>query len=287
MQKATDLHELAAQVQAAQRRVETARNILARDKQARASSLMARLVDALTTTQSETVLNDAEARLAAAMKKGRTAACVWIIDTARQRLAEKPAEAGRYQEQARKLERVQRRAGQMRRWLELAREADRRLSAARSACESASTTELLDFVSTNKVISALSYMDTSSAADAIRNAGRAVQALAEALPKRAGQAEIDQPDDLLDLLVDLAFDPGFDVLSLFNMGRLDDAARQCGKAADKLRPLLERLRQLVDDAQAKVEQERAALRDIEAPYLEAAAAQVPDILRMPTPASLA
>ena len=267
MQEAVDLHELAAKVRAAQRHVETARTAVATDKQERAGSLRARLVDALTTTQPEAALADAEAGLAAATKKGKEAARAWIIGTARQSLAQKNAESAQHQEQAQKLERVKSRAAQVRRWLKLAREADSHLSAARSACSSASTTELLDFVSTNKAVSALSYMDTSSAADAVKSAGRAVQALAEALPKRAEHAEICEPDDLLDLVVDLAFDPGFDVLSLFNMSRLDDAARQCGQAANKLRPLLERLRKLADDAQAKADQERAALRGIKAPYL--------------------
>lgn len=287
MQHATDIHELAAQVQAAQRHADTARRVVEADKQGRAGSLMARLVDALTTTQPEAVLNDAEARLAAATDKGKKAAHAWIIATAGQRLADQPTDAGRHREQTQRLERVLSRARQVQQWLELAQAADSQLSVAHRACESASTTELLDLVSKNKAISALSYMDTSSASDAVKRAGRAVKELAEALPKRAEQAEIEQPDDLLDLVVDLAFDPGFDVLSWLNMGRLDDAAHQCRQAAEKLRPLLNRLHKLAGEAQARAEQERATLRSIEAPYLEAAAAEVPDVLRVPTPAGFA
>ncbi|MCW5223348.1 hypothetical protein D5041_06980 [Verminephrobacter aporrectodeae subsp. tuberculatae] len=227
MQQVTDLHELAAQLQAAQRDVDSARSVVAHDKQERAGSLAARLVDALTTTQPEAVLNAAQARLAEVTQKGRAAAREWIVETACQRLAEQAADAGQHRDQGQRLECVQARAGQVRRWLELAQEADSRLSDARRACESASTTELLDAVSKSKAISVLSCMSTSSAADLIMRAGQAVRALAEALPKHAEQASMDLPGDLCDLVVDLVFNPGFDVLSWFNVMRLGDAARQC------------------------------------------------------------
>jgi len=283
VKQAADLYALAGAVLTAQRHVESARNVVAKDKQERAGSLVARLVDVFATTPPEAVLNDAEARLVAVLEKGRAAARTWIVETASQGLAEQPADAERHQGQGQRLERAQARARQVRRWLELAQLADNRLCAARSACESASMTELMDVVSTSTVISALSCMDTSSAAEAIKSAGVAVQALADALPKRVEQASIDRPDDVLDFVADLVFDPGFDVFSLFNMQRLDDAAEQCKQAGGKLRPLLDRLTKLAADAQAKAEQERAALRGIEAPYLEAAASQVPDALRVPAP----
>lgn len=283
MQLATDLSKHATEVRTAQRHVDAARSLVANDKQARASSLAARLADAFFTTQPEAVLNDAEARLATATENGRAAAHAWIVDTARQGLADQPADAERHREQGQRLERVQGRAQRTQRWLKLAQVASSRLSAAQDACESASTSELLDMVTTSKAISTLSWIDTSDAADAIKSAGQAVKALTDALPKRADQSALDLPDDFLDFVVDLVFDPGFDVLSWFNMQRLDDAATQCKQAASKLRPLLDRLGGLSADSEGKVEQEVAALRHIETPYLEAAAAQVPDVLRVPTP----
>lgn len=279
MQTTPTIQDLATQVQASQRRVATARSAVEADKALRAGSWRARLVDMLTTTPAEAELNDAEAQLKEHFKVGTHAAQEWIIAIARQRLSEQPKEAELHRMQKRRVEHVTRRAGQVKEWLELTSTAASQLNAARSACESASTTELLDAFSKSKAISALSYMDTSSASDAVKRARVAVKALADALPKRTENGDIDQPDDLLDLVMDLAFDPGVDLLSWFNMGRLDDAARQCREAAAKLRPLLGQLSRLTGEAQAKVEEERAKLSAIEAPYLDAAANEVPEVLR--------
>lgn len=281
------LDDLAAKVQSAADSVQRARAALATDKQQRTGSLVARLVDALTSTAPEKVLIEAEASLGVARERGWAAARAWIVATATRRLFAQPAEAQRHREQTLRLARVRRRAEHAQRWQRLAREAEDSLSSARDACSSASDAETLDLFTKSKAVSVLSSLDTADASAAINRARRAVQALAQALPKRTEQPDIERPDDLLDLVVDLTTDLPFDLTSLFAIDALDTAEIQCTRAAEQLRPLGLRLARLAADTKAKAEQEAAALHGIEAPYLQAAAAEVPALLRVPAPAGLA
>lgn len=284
---APSLDDLAAKVQSAADSVQRARAALATDKQQRTGSLVARLVDALTSTAPEKVLIEAEASLGVARERGWAAARAWIVATATRRLFAQPAEAQRHREQTLRLARVRRRAEHAQRWQRLAREAEDSLSSARDACSSASDAETLDLFTKSKAVSVLSSLGTADASAAINRARRAVHALADALPKRTEQPDIERPDDLLDLVVDLTTDLPFDLTSLFTIDALDTAEIQCTRAAEQLRPLVLRLARLAADTKAKAEQEAAALHGIEAPYLQAAAAEVPALLRVPAPAGLA
>ncbi len=283
---APSLNDLAAKVQSAADSVQRARAALATDKQQRSGSLVAWLVDALTSTPPEKVLIKAEASLGAARERGWAAARAWIVATATQRLAAQPAEARRHREQSLRLARAQRRAGHAQRWEWLAREAEDSLSSARDACSSASDVETLDLLTNSKTVSVLSSLGTADASAAIGRARRAMRALADALPKRTDQPDIERPDDLLDLVVDLTMDMPVDLTSLFAIDALDTAEIQCARAAEQLRPLVLRLARLAADTKAKSEQEAAALRGIEAPYLQAAAAEVPALLRVPAPSGI-
>lgn len=280
------LNELAKAVAETKRQVEVARNAVEIDKQKRASSLWARLADAFTTTNAEGELVRAENHHEDALARGKQAARQWIITTASQSLTESKEDAERHKAQIQALARAQARFERVHNLLVLAQDAGRQLAAARYACSAASSMELMDFASTNKCISALSHTETSGAAYKVKSANKAVRALAEELPKQTAQVDIDLPNDLLDFFLDMTIDPGFDLLSLVNMGKLNNAERQCAKMADKLKPLLEQLGDLDFDIQKKVDDERVALRQIERPYLEAATAQVPRDLGMSVPLQL-
>ncbi|MGY4831829.1 hypothetical protein ACVNIS_24865 (plasmid) [Sphaerotilaceae bacterium SBD11-9] len=275
------LQTLAAKVQTAQRRVDKARNAVALDKQARASSFLARLKDLFTTTEPEARLHDAEKRLTGILAEGQAAALKWVLETAKGRLMLSSTDSKRHAELRQQSDRETARLAQVTGWLSLARSATDNLVHARDKCRSASSTELLDLVSTSKVLAAASSMETSSAAQAVEDAAKAVGALIRSLPKRAESQAIELPDDLLDLIVDLAFAPSLDLLSLFNMCKLDDAARKCQESIDKLQPLLARLSNLSRAAQARVDQRKLAVQRIEVPYIEAAAAVVPNVLKAP------
>ncbi|EMP3151670.1 hypothetical protein WDX82_005127 [Salmonella enterica] len=263
-----------------------AQQALRDDKNRRQSSLRGRFVDWLTSTPAEKDVEDKTERLAAISANASKAAQQWIVNEARAGLQSSAEDMRRHTEQGQRIENARKRQERAGRLLDLAQTADEKLAEARSDCESASTTELLDLVSTNKALSVLSTFETSDAADSVKEAAAALKALSEALPKRSAAAEFDMPDDFLDLVVDLAIAPVFDILSFFNMQRLDKAASQCREASEKLAPLLARLQKLHHETLLRVSAEEAALRVIEAPYLQAAAALVPPTIRVQVPTIL-
>lgn len=111
---------------------------------------------------------------------------------------------------------------------------------ARTACQTASSVEMFDLFTKNKAVSVWSSLESSSAANKIRMAERAVQKLADS-------AEIvfaDKPDDWLDLVVDLNFSPTWDILSFFNIRRLDRVTAACRETEGRLESVLQSLRQL-------------------------------------------
>ena len=168
----------------------------------------------------------------------------------------------------------------------MAQDAHSQLIGAADDCSSASTTEMIDLFSSNKAVSVISSISTSSAADSVRRATRALQALSEALPKRATSESIAEPDDFLDLLVDLAIAPPLDIFSWINMGKLDDAADQCRKAAEQVEATLNKLNESSARAAAQREAEQQQLNQIAAPYILAAAKQVPSNFGVKAPTSL-
>ncbi|MFT0701324.1 hypothetical protein [Citrobacter meridianamericanus] len=286
MHSTTAIQEWADKIAAASRNLDTARQALQRDKQQRETSLRAKFVDWLTTTPAEQAVEDARVQLAQVQGEARKFAEQWIVIKARAQLLASPADAQRHSAQLRRAETARNRQNRVRPLLRLAETARHRLDEAADACGSASNVELLDLVTTNKAVSLMSSVSTSSAGDAVRRAGEALKALSDALPKRSEATALDVPGDLLDLVVDLTFAPAIDLLSWFNMGRLNDAERQCREARRKLAPLLERLRKLDDDTAARVAAEAEALRAIETPHLQAVAALVPAEIGVQVPTDL-
>lgn len=275
----SELDAWCAKLDAAQRELAAAKDLLSADKQRRKASLSARLGDWLTTTPSERAVAEAEERLSEITREAQAAAQNWVSRTANTMMKAAADQGARHHEQTQRECRAKARLEKVRRWLDLARTALDRLRNARSACESASSSEVLDAITTNKAFSALSYLSTTDAAEAIKAAERAVQTLVQALPKRVETGAIELPEDLLDLAVDLVFELDFDIVSWLNIGRLDEAAQACEESARKLRPLVAQLEELAADAQVRCDQESSAVRAIEAPYLERASALVPNALR--------
>lgn len=256
------------------------------DKARRQHSFFSRLYDWLFPTQAERQEASAASILASAKAKGQQAASDWIRATALHCLNENGADSSRRTAQLSRIDDLRRRHGQVGAWLKLSQDAMCKLSTAASDCQSASSTELIDLVTTNKTISLLSSLETSSAADSVRSANASVRTLSEALPKRGSASVVDEPSDFLDLAVDIAFEPSFDVLSWLNMGRLDDAAHECRRLSEQLSPNHERLERLAKESQAQLDDAIRVLSTIELPYLTAAAEHVPALIKCAAPTSI-
>jgi len=283
VQISTELLESASVVHKANAALATAQQAVREDKARRKSSRWSRLVDWLFNTRVEVQLAEAHARLSRAKSNGNQAARQWMIEAAKHELARNPADSQLHTAQSGRVSSTYERSQKLGHWFQLAEEAYSALQSATSACRSASSMEMLDLLTTNKGIAVASSWETENAARSIRNANQKVQDLSAALPRRSAATEIDQPSDFLDLIVDLAFEPSFDILSWFNMSRLDDAARDCQRVAEQIEPLREKLRSAHSNATITHRSEVQRLRSIEAPYLAQAAVKVPDLIRCSPP----
>jgi len=281
-----ELHYWAAKINAAGIDLIHAQQATLDDKALRQYSVWARLYDWLFPTQAEKQEATASDLLALTKWQAQQAAFAWIKSSAERNLSLHRADCQRHADQLVRVGRSRKRLEDVKNWYSLSEVAIDKLSRAAADCESASTTELLDLVSTSKAISALSSLEASSAANSVRMANAAVRALAEALPKRTAAYDVAVPDDMLDLVADLVFAPSFDVLSWLNMDKLDDAARECRQLADKLAPTHDRIKSAVEAANARLGGDINALKAIEKPYLTAAAALVPSIIQCKTPETI-
>lgn len=278
--------ELVEQLELAERRVASAQLAVAEDKAARSGSLVARLVDAISTTAPEAALSVAERQLECTTKQLRIEARAWIRENARQKLDSNPKDNARHVQLSQEVEGIEIRLARIWGWLNLANDADSKLSTAASMCSSASSMEVFDLCSNNNAISLISAGNTGDANRALQSARAAVKRLARALPNHTDELDVELPNDTLDLVVDLAISPVLDVLSWFNIGTLNNARDDCLRAQQAIRPLLKQLRRLERNLCSQRDAGRQALRSLEAPYIGAAAEQVPAVLDVPIPKRL-
>ncbi|MCS7527128.1 hypothetical protein N0609_12505 [Pseudomonas aeruginosa] len=275
MELSPELHAWSEKLRTASIALSKAQDHVRLDKDARKPSLWARIVDYLFQTKAEKSEEQAAAELANVQAQAQAFAARWIVAEAMASLANDEADYPRYLAQRERVAMATKRHTQVDNWRGLAQDAHSLLISAADECSSASTTEMIDLFSSNKAVSVISSVSTSSAADSVRKANRALQALSEALPKRASAESFALPDDFFDLLVDLAIAPSFDFLSWINMGKLNHAEDQCRKAAEKVEATLIKLNESVSRAYAQRNSEQQKLRKIAAPYLQATAERVP------------
>ncbi|EBX6017808.1 hypothetical protein EVG59_07025 [Salmonella enterica subsp. enterica serovar Dortmund] len=276
------LQKWANKIAAASHALEVAEQVLKQDKAQRQSSMRGLFVDWLTTTPAERGVEDKRYILERLTKEGREAASQWVLNTTRTLLRESP-DAIRYEEHQRRLHTGREWANRFQNLLILAESAQYQLQNAESACSSASTVELLDLLSKNKGISVWSHIEASNAKTAIEDAATAIKKLSEAMPGSMPVTGLDKPDDLLDLFVDLTISPTLDVLSWFNMETLTNIKNQCHHAMNNLYLLLSQLNKSKAEVRNYLDAEERVLRAIETPYLDAAMAQVPVVIRCPMP----
>ncbi len=281
-----ELHAWSEKLRTASLALSIAQQRVRADKEARKHSFWARFADLLLQSKAKKTEELAAAELAHVLAQAKTFAGQWVVSTAKTALAGCEADYARYLAQRERVATATKRYNQTDKWHGLAQDAHNHLLRAADDCSSASTTEMIDLFSSNKAVSVISSFNTSSAADSVRRATRALQALSEALPKRASSESFAEPDDLFDLLVDLAIAPSLDIFSWINMGKLDDAADQCRKAAEKVEATLNKLNESVSRAAANREAEQQQLSQIAAPYIQAAAKQVPSNFGVQGPASI-
>lgn len=282
-----NLDDLAYRFQAAASQLSSCELAVAQDKAGRRGSMIRKLLDYLFDTAPEKTLEAAEDRMAVVRKEAADAVTIAVSGAAMRLLSLASTDVDRRKVQFERLRTVREGSRSAEKMLGLAKRARSALHKASEACSSASSMELMDTVSSNKGISVMSSVSTSNARSAVAEAQEALAALRNAVDAASRlKADVDVPDDMLDLVIDFAIDLPFDFLSLMNMSKLDSAGEKCDEAKNAVSAIIPRLKKDVALAREAVQREEAALAVIDGPYIRQAAATVPPTLRFAIPHSM-
>lgn len=282
-----DLEDVASRFQAAASQLSSCELAVAQDKAGRRGSMTRRLLDYLFDTAPEKALEAAEDRMAVARKEAADAVTIAVSGAAMRLLSLASSDVDRRKVQFERLRAVREGSRSAEKMLGLAKRARSALHKASEACSSASSMELMDTVSSNKGISVMSSVSTSNARSAVAEAQEALADLRNAVDAAARlKADVDVPDDMLDLVIDFAIDLPFDFLSLMNMSKLDSAGEKCDEAKDAVSAIIPRLKKDVDLAREALQREESALAAIDGPYIRKASVSVPAPLHFAIPRSM-
>jgi hypothetical protein len=258
---------------------------LAADKAGRKGSLLARFIDFVSETDAEK--GAAKAQDDFDLIKGETEAQVVerLNTMAMSALAQDIGENNRRSVQNDILQKAASALKAVEDVLSLGQDAHRKLGEAASACSSASSMETMDAITSNKAISVMSHISTSTAKSKLNEARTALDRLSRIMPDRSQTLNVDQPDDFLDLVLDFADFP-IDFMSWMNMGKLDAAVERCKEAATKIDAMVAEILAVVNARRIDHDRELSILADIDLPYMTKAVEYVPHSLHFAVPTHL-
>lgn len=279
-----DLGELAARLEAASSRLSRAEKAVETDKAARRGAWLRRLYDYLFDTAPEKELARALEAGHHARREAGAGVKVAVAAEALRLMSMDPGAARRRAVRFADLSSARRArvaAAHLRLAATSARDA---FVEAMEACSSASSMEMMDVFSSSKVVSAMSHSSTSAAREAVGKATGALSGLKKAVAEaETVRAEVDMPDDFLDLVIDFAIDLPFDFLSWSNMEKLDAAVNDCGRVASEIGTLLPKLQSDLKEARMREQRAFDALAEVDGPFIAAAARTLPRSLRFAVP----
>ena len=280
----TDLGEIASLHAAAALELDAAKRALALDKAGRRGSILGRAVDFFADTAAEKRLESAEEAMADARSTSMSAVKAFLESRVATLVADDGTDTEAWNNQSKRTEIASTAFAAAERAGLLAVVARDALEEAGKACSSASTMEMMDAVSSNKGIALMSTVSNGTAKAKLSAAKEAVAELRGAVEAaRTLTADVNVPDDMVDLVFDFAIDMPFDVFSFINMGKLSGAADGCRKAADGVSSVIPALEAEIAARAEAMETEKAALLVIELPYLRAAIDLVPYELAFAVP----
>lgn len=283
MHSSHELQTMASKVADAVTALVNARTAAQENKARRQHSLIFRLYDRLFPTHTERLEASAESALETAKADGQRVASDWITATALHYLNENGSDRHRRAEQLSEISKLQQHIALTADLLKLSQNAMQHLTNAAYDCNLAWAAELVDLFNKNKTISLDSKIKNSIAAASVRSANASVCALLEALQNHRSATMEAEPGDALELAVDIALEPGIDMLSWVNMPTVQEAAVECRRIAARLALSHDRFERLTKDSHTRLGQATEVLRKIELPYLAAAAEHVPTLIKSALP----
>lgn len=279
---ATELQELSRQVENANIARALAVKELVKETRDRQFSLWALFIGLFRETPARKKLNECELHLNLLLPKCRSIFLQYVVMSSLEEISKSP-DCEIYQHLVNCWKEAQIKYNESGRRLKLAENARELLKTAKDECNSASTTEFLDMVTTSKAISILSAIDTSSASSSLKRAMGALKRLADEMPARQSPIDSNLPDDMLDLFVDLTINPVIDILSWLNIEKLDNAEVQCSKALKKLQTLLGQLGAEHDLRTKDYQSQLDTLKRIEQPYIKKVMRHIPENMKFKEP----
>ncbi len=283
MHSSHELQTMATKVADAVTSLVNARTASQENKARRQHSLIFRLYYWLFPLHTERLEASAESALETAKADGQRVASDWIKATALHYLNQNGSDRHRRAEQLSEISKLQQHIGLTADLLQLSQSAMQHLTNAAYDCDLAWAAELVDLFNKNKTISLDSRIKNSIAAASVRSANASVRAFLEALQNHRSATMEAEPGDALELAVDIAFDPGIDVLSWINMPTVQEAAVECRRIAARLALSHDRFERLTKDSHTRLGHATEVLRKIELPYLAAAAEHVPTLIKSALP----
>lgn len=243
-----------------------------------------RLVDSFVVSPDERIRDVAVRRVDVAQERIDALLAPWTLNRAEELIRERPQAAALADSahHAHVPHRIRIEAAE--RLLMLGRTAERDLQSAISSLDSARSMEMLDAVSSNKGISAMSTSATSSASSAVRRAQESIHRLSS----EAGALSHALPhvSDGFDFVLDMTIDLPIDFMSWMNMGRLSTAIDRCRAALAEIERDVARLDELHRRAVADGEPTLVEWRRATDPFVADAVAELPETVRHEAPMSL-
>lgn len=284
-----DIAEFLEPIEEAEMAFEAAKLALAEDKERRRKGgIIGKIVDFVTDTQAEKNFVASENLLKTVRYDTEVAVRGFIEAEAVRYLTEEGIHIDEREAQHARLKAARAANDKVVHLASLGQRAHQALTKAKESSSSAASTETIDAVTSNKLVSAMSHISTGNAKTAVAEANAALKAFVEAANQsKVANGQIDALDDTFDFIMDIAFDFPIDFFSWSNASKLRQQSSKCEEAAREVENALSAMEPALKSASEAVAQEATALLDIDFPYLLAAAESLPAPLRYAIPEYLA
>lgn len=146
-------------------------------------------------------------------------------------------------------------------------------------CNTAWWSEMGDALSSNKLMSFASSMDTSSAKNAVHHAYGLTQTFQQSINEQKTQAGNHFNLELADLFIDMTFAPVIDFVSMANMNKLDAAERECKEQYNRLVEPYKAIKEKCNALGTDISELSKQMHAVEQKYRPLAEVGVPSALR--------
>lgn len=146
-------------------------------------------------------------------------------------------------------------------------------------CNTAWWSEMGDRLSSNKLMSLASSMDTNSAKNAVHHAYGLTQTFQQSINEQKTQGGNHFNLEMADLLIDMTLAPVIDFVSMANMNKLDAAERECKEQYNKLIEPYNAIKERYNSLRADISELSKKMHTVEQKYRPQAEVGVPTALR--------